>query len=314
MCAVAICLTYPRMHRLVTAALVCAALIGCGDSETSASGSQSGFDGERAFDDLAAQVELGPRPSGTAAAHRAAKLIERGLKQAGADDVRVQRPYRNVLGTIPGSQPGTVVVGAHYDTKSRIPHFVGANDGASGVAVLLELARTLPRPLPGPSVQLVFFDAEEARGTTSTPTAPAAAASTSSTRARRKQGSAPLKQIDAMVLFDMIGDCDLKVPLEANSSPELYGLFADAGGADSPFTGRTFPVGDDHTPFLEAGIPSLDLIDFDYGPGQAPGAYWHTAAGHDRPRLREEPGRDRRRGAGRDPTDSLGAPWNERGQ
>jgi glutaminyl-peptide cyclotransferase len=266
------------MHRLVTAALVCAALIGCGDSETSASGSQSGFDGERAFDDLAAQVALGPRPSGTAAAHRAAKLIERGLKQAGAEDVRVQRPYRNVLGTIPGSQPGTVVVGAHYDTKSGIPHFVGANDGASGVGVLLELARTLPRPLPGPSVQLVFFDAEEARGDRDFDADGTRGSHQYVKYARKaKQGSAPLKKIDAMVLFDMIGDCDLKVPLEANSSPELYGLFADAGGANSPFTGQTFPVGDDHTPFLEAGIPSLDLIDFDYGPGQAPGAYWHTA-------------------------------------
>ena len=69
-----------------------------------------------------------------------------------------------MLGTIPGFRPGTVVVGAHYDTKDAIPGFVGANDGASGVAVLLELARTLPRPLPGPSVQLVAFDAEEARG------------------------------------------------------------------------------------------------------------------------------------------------------
>jgi Zn-dependent M28 family amino/carboxypeptidase len=265
------------MHRLVTAALVCAALIGCGDSETSASGSQSGFDGERAFDDLAAQVELGPRPSGTPAAHRAAKLIERGLKQAGADDVRAQKPYRNVLGTIEGSQPGTVVVGAHYDTKSRIPHFVGANDGASGVGVLLELARTLPRPLPGPSVQLVFFDAEEARGDDFDADGTRGSRQYVKYARKGKQGSAPLKKIDAMVLFDMIGDCDLKVPLEANSSPELYQLFADAGGEDSPFGGRTFPVGDDHTPFLEAGIPSLDLIDFDYGPGPAPGAYWHTA-------------------------------------
>jgi Zn-dependent M28 family amino/carboxypeptidase len=265
------------MHRLATALLVCAALLGCGDSETSASGSQSGFDGERAFEDLAAQVHLGPRPSGSHANRRAAKLIKRGLKSAGAEDIRVQHPWHNVLGTIPGSQPGTVVVGAHYDTKSGIPHFVGANDGASGVAVLLELARTLPNPLPGPSEQLVFFDAEEARGNNFDADGDRGSRQYVKYARKAKQGAASLKDIHAMVLFDMIGDCDLKVPLEANSSPDLYRLFTDAAGG-APFTGTTFPVGDDHTPFLEAGVPAVDLIDFDYGPGRAPGAYWHTSA------------------------------------
>lgn len=260
------------MHRLATALLICAALFGCGGSETSASGAQSEFDGQRAFDDLAAQVDLGPRPSGTQANRKAAKLIRRGLHDAGAKGIRVQRPYRNVLGTIPGSQPGTVVVGAHYDTKSRIPHFVGANDGASGVAVLLELARTLPRPLPGPSVQLVFFDAEEAKGDNFDASGDRGSRQYVKYAHRARQGSAPLDEIKAMVLFDMIGDCDLQVPREANSSKQLYRLFGDK----PPFGGNTFPVEDDHTPFLQAGIPSLDLIDFDYGPGPPPGEYWHT--------------------------------------
>jgi glutaminyl-peptide cyclotransferase len=269
-------LTYPPMHRLATALLVSAALVGCGDSETAASGMQSTFDGQRAFQDLAAQVHLGPRPSGTPAAHKAARLIRRGLERADAEDIRFQRPYRNVLATIPGSQPGTIVVGAHYDTKSGIRHFVGANDGASGVAVLLELARTMPRPLPGPSVQLVFFDAEEARGNNFDADGDRGSRQYVKYARSGEQGSAPLDEIKAMVLFDMIGDCDLEVPLEANSSPELYRLFADAAGG-TPFTGQTFPVGDDHTPFLEAGIPALDLIDFDYGPGPTPGTYWHTS-------------------------------------
>jgi hypothetical protein len=278
MCAVAICLTYLRMHRIAIAIIVCSAVIGCGGSEGSASGSQGGgFDGARAFADLAAQVDLGPRPSGTRAARRAAKLIRRGLEDAGAERIRTQRPYRNVIGKIPGSQPGTVVVGAHYDTKNGIPRFVGANDGASGVAVLLELARSLPRPLPGPSVQLVFFDAEEARGDRDF-----GADGTRGSRqyvryARRaRQGSAPLDSIAAMVLFDMVGDCDLEIPMEANSSPELYKLFADAAGDPSPFGSTTFAVSDDHIPFVQAGIPAVDLIDFDYGPGPPPGAYWHT--------------------------------------
>ena len=90
--------------------------------------------------------------------------------------------------------------------------------------------------------------------------------------------------IDAMVLFDMIGDCDLSVPLEANSEPGALPACSPTrprsahDGDPAPFTGRTFPVSDDHVPFLKAGIPALDLIDFDYGPGPAPGAYWHTAA------------------------------------
>src|SRR5689334_10668966 len=92
MCAFAMCLTYPRMHRLATALLLCAAFAGCGNSETSASGAQSAFDGQRAFEDLAAQVELGPRPSGTKANAKAAKLIRRGLRDAGAKDIRFQRP------------------------------------------------------------------------------------------------------------------------------------------------------------------------------------------------------------------------------
>ena len=228
-------------------------------------------------------MRFGPRPAGSPAAHRTAEWIAGKLREAGLEGVTIQSPWENVLGTIPGSGPGTVVVGAHYDTKGGIPRFVGADDGASGVAVLLELARTLPRPLPGPSVQLVAFDAEEARddrdfdkdGTRGSRQYVADA------RAGGRQGAAPLDQIRAMVLFDMVGDCDLRIPLEQNSDPALYRLFADAAtertGGPAPFVGRTFPVGDDHTPFLEARIPALDLIDFDYGPGPAPGAYWHTA-------------------------------------
>ena len=180
--------------------------------------------------------------------------------------------------TLPGSQPGTVVVGAHYDTKSRIPHFVGANDGASGVAVLLELARTLPRPLPGPSVQLVFFDAEEARGDDFDDDGTRGSRQYVKYARKARQGSPPLKQIEAMVLFDMIGDCDLKVPLEANSSPDLYRLFADAGRSEAirRSTAARSPSATTTPRSSRPGIPSLDLIDFDYGPGPAPGAYWHT--------------------------------------
>ena len=83
-----------------------------------------------------------------------------------------------------------------------------------------------------------------------------------------------------MVLFDMVGDCHLDIPREGSSDPSLYRLFADAAerqtGGPAPFGGTTAPVIDDHTPFLQAGIPAVDLIDFGYGPGPTPGAFWHT--------------------------------------
>ena len=83
-----------------------------------------------------------------------------------------------------------------------------------------------------------------------------------------------------MVLFDMVGDCNLDIAREANSDPGLYRSFADAAekqtGDPAPFEGTATPVIDDHSPFLEAGIPAVDLIDFDYGPGPTPGAFWHT--------------------------------------
>jgi Zn-dependent M28 family amino/carboxypeptidase len=270
------------MRRLVPACLAALLLLsGCG-GDGSAESESSAFDGNRAFDDLEAQVDLGPRPAGSPAAHRTAELIAERMRDAALEGVEIQSPWENVVGTIPGSGAGTVVVGAHYDTKSGIPGFVGANDGASGVAVLLELARTLPNPLPGPAVQLVAFDAEEARGDRDFDVDGTRGSRqyVADARSGGRQGAVSLERIRAMVLFDLVGDCDLRIPLEQNSDPALYDLFADAAaeatGEPAPFVGHSFPVGDDHVPFLEAGVPAVDLIDFDYGPGPTPGAYWHT--------------------------------------
>jgi glutaminyl-peptide cyclotransferase len=246
-------------------------------------GGASRFDAQRAFRDLRAQVAIGPRPTGSAGARREARFIVRRLEDAGVQGVTVQRPYRNVIGRIPGKEPGTVVVGAHYDTKD-IPGFVGANDGASGVAVVLELARDLPPRLDGPSMDLVLFDGEEAPRGTSFSSGGDRGSAQFVRYARRGgvQRTPPLSRIRAMVLFDMIGDCGLRVPREVNSDARLYGLFADAAaarspsGSSDPFTGDAQGILDDHTPFVQAGVPAVDLIDFDYGPGPAPGAWWHT--------------------------------------
>jgi Zn-dependent M28 family amino/carboxypeptidase len=257
------------------------ALSSCGSDGASTTTPAPPFDAQRAFRDLRAEVRLGPRPAGSAANRRDARHIAARLRAAGVQDVRIQRPWRNVVGRIPGSEPGTVVLGAHRDTKN-IQQFLGANDGASGVAVLEELARDLPRPLPGPSVDLAFFDAEESRGLGDG----ARAFERSGDRGSRQyvryasdggsQGSPPLGSIRAMVLYDMVGDCHLQIPRERSSSRPLYLLFRDASHSKRLFEGTTGTILDDHTPFEGAGIPALDLIDFDYGPGPPPGAWWHT--------------------------------------
>jgi glutaminyl-peptide cyclotransferase len=274
---------------LIVRPIVCAALgaamtlAGCGDNGASAQPAAGDlFDAERAMEDVRAQVELGPRPAGSPANRRGAKLIARELREAGVDDVRVQKPHLNVVGTIPGRGRGSVVVGAHHDTYD-IPGFVGANDGASGVAVVLELARSLPKRLDGPDLRLALFDAEEAR-----PGRDFASDGTRGSRQyvryakrdRRRQGSPPLSSVEAMVLFDLVGDCDLQIPREANSDAELYSRFASASqsvdGDEDPFTGTATPIADDHLPFLAEGIPAVDLIDFTFGSDESPGPYWHT--------------------------------------
>jgi hypothetical protein len=258
---------------LVATALAAVSAFGCGDGTASSSPEGTGFDAGRAFADLRAQVEIGPRPAGSAGSRREVAFIVGRLRDAGLPGT-VQRPHRNVVATIPGQRPGAVVVGAHHDTKDAIPGFVGANDGASGVAVLLELARALPRPFPGPSITLVFFDAEEARGSR-----PFALDGLRGSRqfvglaqAGGGQGAPPLGRIEAMYLLDLVGDCDLAIPREEASDPGLYSrLRGPAFGGERPI------VVDDHIPFIEAGIPAVNLIDFTYGPGGSPGAWWHTA-------------------------------------
>ena len=193
------------------------------------------FDGARAFADLREQVELGPRPAGSAANLRSTRRLAAELRRAGVEDVRIQRPERNVVGVIPGRGSGYVLIGAHHDTKPGIPGFVGANDGASGVAVVLELARALPDPMPGPSIAIALFDGEEARGDRDF-SADGKRGSTQYVDDARSgaQGSVPLAQIKAMVLFDMVGDCDLHVPLEAASDPGIYARFAAPRRPSSP--------------------------------------------------------------------------------
>ncbi len=273
------------MRGLTCGLLALLALAGCGDDaevDEAATRGTGTFDAGRAFADLKAQVRIGPRASGTPGAHRTAEFIADRLAEAGATEITIQHPWENVLGTLPGQEEGVLIVGAHYDTKDKIPGFDGANDNASGVAVMLEVARSLPRPLPGPSIQFVGFDAEEARGDRDFVSDGARGSKqfVEYAKAGGEQGAPPLEEIRAMILFDLVGDCDLTIPRETSSDAELYGAFADAAreltGGPAPFEGTFGGVVDDHTAFVGAGVPSVDIIDFQFGPGPPPGEYWHT--------------------------------------
>lgn len=215
------------------------------------------FDGAAAFRLLREQVELGPRPAGSEASRRLGErlrhLLPRGRFQGVPDGLR------NVIGTVRGREPGYVVVGAHYDTKD-VPGFVGANDGASGTAIVTQLARTIRRPRH--TIQFVLFDGEESpRGT------PDADFEEEGLRGSRVAARA-FRDARAMVLLDFVGDRRLRIPREANSRPGLWRRLRAA--AKRVGAGEVFPpetsgaVLDDHIPFLRVGVPAIDLIDFGF--------------------------------------------------
>ena len=215
------------------------------------------FDSAAAWKLLREQVEMGPRPAGSKQSRKLARRLRRLLPRGHFEAVR--GGLRNVVGTVPGREPGYVVLGAHYDTKD-IPGFVGANDGASGTAVATVLARTLKRPKH--TIKVILFDGEESpRGTPDREFAK---------RGLRGAKAAARSYNDAraMVLLDFVGDKRLSLPREGYSDRELWSRLRAAAKAVG--VGRTFPPGtdvsiqDDHLPFLEEGVPSIDLIDWDF--------------------------------------------------
>jgi len=237
--------------------------------------SRGQFDGVRALEFARAQCAIGPRPTGSEALLRTRAWIEQQLVQAGWEVVRQETTYRglpirNVVGVRGQGRP--VMVGAHYDTRPRAERdptnpeapILGGNDGASGAAVLVELAYVLDIP-EGLQVQLAFFDAEDRGNIDGWPFAVGAS---------QMVADFPVARPEAMVLVDMVGDKDQQIYRERNSDPALNDvLFAIA--AELGYEGRGFynepkwAIIDDHIPFLEAGIPAVDLIDFDY-------PAWHT--------------------------------------
>jgi hypothetical protein len=245
------------------------------------------FNGARALEDTRKLVAIGPRVAGTPGAAAARDYISAQLKAAGLAveeqpfDAQTPRGIVhmvNLRATSPGlprrDAPSQVrvpriIVAGHYDTKLFNEFtFVGANDGGSSAAFLIELARALkPRTLPM-DVELLFLDGEEAvgewQGTDHT------YGSRYYVEDAKKAGT--LKSIAALILVDMIGDRDLHILKEENSTPWLtqlvWGTAAKMGRRE--FESRTTPIEDDHLEFLAAGVPSVDIIDLDY-------PAWHRA-------------------------------------
>jgi Iap family predicted aminopeptidase len=235
------------------------------------------FDGIRALEDVQRQVDLGPRIPGSIAHARALKLIEAELTAAGwtvelQSTVSMGHELTNVIAHR-NSDPPQVLAGAHFDTRIiadrdprpelRAQPGPGANDGASGVAVLLELARTLPAD--SISVWLVFFDAED------NGRIPGWDWILGSRAFVETMPTQPQK----MILLDMVGDSDLRIPMEGHSDSALrLSIWETAArlGHDDVFVPELGgAILDDHVPFLEAGIPAVDIIDIDY-------PNWHTTA------------------------------------
>ena len=218
------------------------------------------FDGRRAFRLLERQVRLGPRPAGSPASRRLAGELRAALPRGRFQPV--PGGLRNVVGTVPGRQRRRlVVVGAHYDTKD-LPGFVGANDAAGGTAAVVELARSIPPRSVRPTLVFVLFDGEESPAGTPSERFEAEGLRGSRVAARR------YRHAEAMVLLDFVADRRLQIPREANSDPSLWSRLREAArrvGVGCVFPPRTSrPISDDHVPFLRAGVPAINLIDFDF--------------------------------------------------
>jgi hypothetical protein len=271
-------LAVPVISALAIAIALVAGL-GCVRAQTPTAAAQP-LDGVRAFEHVRRLVEIGPRVAGTAGARQARDYITSQLKAIGVavDEQRFEASTPtglvemvNLRATIPGATPGPdrLIIAGHYDTKRfREFRFVGANDAGSSTAFLIEMARALKQRTNARPIEILFLDGEEAvvewQGTDHT------YGSRHYVDAARKAGA--LGQIRALVLVDMIGDRDLGISRESNSTPWLTDIiWAAAQRLGRPeFLDRETAIEDDHLPFLEAGVPAVDIIDLEY-------PAWHTA-------------------------------------
>jgi peptidase M28-like protein len=237
------------------------------------------FDGKRAYQLVARQVAFGPRPSGSPAIVQLQNFLESELKSYGcaveSDKFNSDTPagrisMENLLVKIPGERPGVILLATHYDTK-RLANFVGADDGGSSTAVMLELARNLCGKKGRYAVWIAFFDGEEAvRPQWEDPDNRYG----SRQMAAQFAASGDLKKIRAMLLADIVGGRNLRIQREPDSTTELTDLIWSVAarlGYSNIFVNEEYAVTDDHGSFLKRGVPAVDVIALN-----AAADYWHT--------------------------------------
>jgi glutaminyl-peptide cyclotransferase len=239
------------------------------------------FDSSRAYEHLRQVVGFGPRPAGSPAIERTREYIIEQLKIVGIPVIRQafvaktpigDIPMVNLVATIPGARKERIAIAGHYDTKLfREFRFVGANDAGSSTAFLIELGRVLKARQNAFTIELIFFDGEEATlrdwsGTDHT--------YGSQHYVDHARSTGALGTLKALVLVDMIADRSPRFMRESNSTPWLTDILWSTArrlGHGAIFVDDSTPIEDDHVPFLAAGVPAADIIDLDY-------PAWHTPA------------------------------------
>ncbi|MDA0163251.1 M28 family metallopeptidase [Solirubrobacter ginsenosidimutans] len=252
------------MNRTKTVATLALLLLaGCG----SASPPPARFDERRAWSLIELQVAAGQRPAGSRQLRRLAVRLRDRMPGGRFEAIPGQPGLRNVVARLPGRRPG-IVVGAHYDTLVKPKGFVGANNGAAGSAIVVELSRALsrmPRPRNAREVTFVLFDGEEPPSGLPEDDPDFA---NSGLRGSRAYVRAHPDETAQMILLDYVGNRGLRLPREGTSDVPLWNALRAAAGAvgqQSVFPDETgTAIIDDHTPFLETRVPAIDLIDWSY--------------------------------------------------
>jgi peptidase M28-like protein len=284
--------------------VLCAALLGCKANSNEASGAAGqppfmsavasappqssddappaentgGFDGKRAYALVAKQVGFGPRPSGSPAIARVQEFLQSELKSYGctveadafnADTPIGRLPMKNILVKIPGEKPGVILLGTHYDTLLK-ENFVGADDGGSSTALMLEMARLLCKQRGKYAIWIAFFDGEEAMKQWSDSDSRYG----SREMAAKFAMSGDIKKVKAFLLADIVGGRKAYFPRESSSTPALVDLVWNTAhklGYSALFRNEETSAEDDHDSFMKRGVPAVDVIaDF------VNNGYWHT--------------------------------------
>ncbi|MCJ8330443.1 MAG: M28 family peptidase [Lentisphaeria bacterium] len=279
-----------RNYKARLATFICLASLyflstSCDADKTKSSYRDIHIDKAEAYKTLESFIKIGPRVSGSANAKKAADFILKQIHSYGYKNAKMtswkeqtdhgEKTFHNITAEIKGKSDKFIVLGTHYDTKliKEYLMFHGANDSGSSTALVLEIMRTLKKSTwDGPTIIFAFFDGEESL--VKYTDADGLHGSKKMVNMLKKEKR--LKNCNAMILLDMIGDKDLKLTLSPNDDPALIKLLykiAKQQKVESHITMNETSILDDHVPFKKAGIRAIDLIDFDYGPNND---YWHT--------------------------------------